>query len=254
MRYEFEVLSRLGLDGGAPSAPVPGLAVPRVFELVEVEGAPSIVMERIDGPSMMDLIRRNPLSAGKAAAELARLHLEVLSQLASPPLTDSHDKAGFCMEKAGLAAADTADLMRLLKSLPRGESLCHGDFHPGNILHSGGRNVVIDWSSASFGDFHGDIAHTYLLLKVVPRVPGVGPLAHILQRRIGGVMAGAYLDAVARHKRIDFPLLAGWLLIKCAERSWYGLPSEKAVLRDLVSSGLEIFRREGNVNRFFKLV
>ncbi len=268
IRYEFQVLSALGGDDAAPGSragggnrggdggdnPAAAVSVPKVFELVEVEGAPSIVMERIDGPSMMDLITKRPTTARKTAAELARLHLQVLAVDAAPNVTDSHDKAVFCIERAGFGDADTRDLMRVLASLPRGASLCHGDFHPGNILQSGGRSVIIDWSSASRGDFHADVAHTYLLLKVVPRVPGVSALVHLIQRRIGRAMAGAYLDAVARHRRIDFPLLAGWLLIMCAQRSWYGLPSEKAVVRELAVLGLEIYRKEGSVNQFFKLV
>jgi hypothetical protein len=101
---------------------------------------------------------------------------------------------------------------------------------------------------------HSDVAHTYLLLKLVPRVPGLNALVHFIQTRIARSMAGAYLDSIARRQRIDFPVLSGWLLIKTAERLYYGLPSEKQRLKALAAAGLEILRREGTANLFFKMV
>jgi hypothetical protein len=264
IRYEYEVLTLLAFS------PV---AVPRARELVEIEGSPSIVMDRIDGLPMTDLIRRNPFAARKMAADLASLHLQVLGVEAAAPITDAKDKGRYCIERADpLGPEDKRDLMRLLETLPGGKSLCHGDFHPGNILYRaaaggvggprpggaaskpGPSPFIIDWSSASFGDFHCDVAHTYLLLKLVPRVPGVGAFEHSIQRRIGRIMAGAYLDSIARRRRIDFTALAGWLLVKTAERIYYGLPSEKERLKALAAAGLEITRREGTPNQFFKLV
>jgi Ser/Thr protein kinase RdoA (MazF antagonist) len=78
-----------------------------------------------------------------------------------------------------------AVVCRTLERLPGGNFLCHGDFHPGNILHREGVDYIIDRSGASSGDFVCDIARTYILLKVVPRVPGVSALAHAVQKQIG---------------------------------------------------------------------
>ena len=54
------------------------------------------------------------------------------------------------------------------------DALCHGDFHPGNILKAGGRYYIIDWFGVYQGDILSDAAHTVMLLKNAPRVPGVG--------------------------------------------------------------------------------
>lgn len=41
-----------------------------------------------------------------------------------------------------------------------GDSLCHGDFHPGNILLSNGHTMVIDFMNVYHGDFLYDVART----------------------------------------------------------------------------------------------
>ena len=96
-----------------------------------------------------------------------------------------------------LTAAGKPALIALAESLPDGDSLCHGDFHPGNVLYAAdGEARVIDWSAASRGDAAADVAHSFILMKVVPRLPGVGAATHLLQRYFGGMMAKVYLKAI----------------------------------------------------------
>jgi len=50
-----------------------------------------------------------------------------------------------------------------LSGLPDGSSICHGDFHPGNILLASNRVVVIDWIDASRGNPLADVARTSII-------------------------------------------------------------------------------------------
>jgi aminoglycoside phosphotransferase (APT) family kinase protein len=47
--------------------------------------------------------------------------------------------------------------------------LCHGDFHPGNVLVAPGGSAlhVIDWTNPGVGDRHGDIARTLLWFEIL---------------------------------------------------------------------------------------
>lgn len=54
--------------------------------------------------------------------------------------------------------------MKELKSLPEGDSVCHGDFHPDNVLLSDDDVTIIDWMDASRGNPLADIARTSIIL------------------------------------------------------------------------------------------
>lgn len=58
--------------------------------------------------------------------------------------------------------------MQRIDKLPDGSALCHGDFHPGNILISNGHTVVIDFMNLCHGDFLYDVARTVFLIEYTP--------------------------------------------------------------------------------------
>jgi hypothetical protein len=52
-----------------------------------------------------------------------------------------------------------------LKNMPDGDRLCHGDLHPGNIIISQPKPVIIDWIDASIGNPLADVASTSILTQ-----------------------------------------------------------------------------------------
>jgi tRNA A-37 threonylcarbamoyl transferase component Bud32 len=227
IRYEYKVyLSLLGSN----------IAAPKVYELAEVNGAPSIIMERIVGTSMMDQIKKRPQLIRQKGIALANMHLGLLKVNADVSMTNSKDQAKYCISKSGSLAEDIKQvLLDLLGHLPSGNFLCHGDFHPGNILHSNGKDYIIDWSGATKGDIVYDVAHTYILLRVVPRAPGVSLLMHGIQKLLGKAMASIYLKTVMKSISVEPDQLSSWVLIKAAERTYYGLPSEMTRLHAFIN-------------------
>ena len=159
IRYEYKVYQSLAGSN---------VAAPKVYELVEVNGAPSIIMERILGTSMMDQIKKQPQLIRRKAIDLANMHLGLLKVNAEVSMTNSKDQAKYCISKSRSLTEDTKQLLLdSLEHLPGGNFLCHGDFHPGNILHRDGKDYVIDWSGATKGDVVYDVAHTYIQLFLV---------------------------------------------------------------------------------------
>jgi serine/threonine protein kinase len=246
MRYEYAVYSSLADSG---------IAIPKVFELLEVDGAPVIVMERISGPSMMEQIRKAPYRIKAKGRELGELHLEVAGLKADPVLWDAKRKAEYCITESRLISQPAKDaLLDILRPLPGGADVCHGDFHPGNILNSGGRNYLIDWSASSRGDFTSDVAHTYLLLRVVPRLPDVAPLVHRIQKFLGNILSGTYLAAINAGRRLDMGTFSKWVLVKAAERTYHGLPSEMNGLQSFIALCLETRKGGGREDRFHEMI
>lgn len=56
-------------------------------------------------------------------------------------------------------------LLEYIDSLPDGNTLCHFDFHPDNIIINKGKPIIIDWMTACIGDGTSDVARTSIILK-----------------------------------------------------------------------------------------
>ena len=50
-----------------------------------------------------------------------------------------------------LPEKDLPSILRLFDTLPEGNRVCHGDFHPGNLLTCRGQTYVIDWGGRPHG-------------------------------------------------------------------------------------------------------
>ncbi len=110
-------------------------------------GGTEIVMERIDGPMMMDVMFRKPWLMAHYARMLADLH----DRLHVIPAPD------------------------FLPELDGGDRLVHLDLHPMNVMISANGPIVIDWPNASRGYGLTDVAVTIVLLTC-PDVPGTRAL------------------------------------------------------------------------------
>jgi aminoglycoside phosphotransferase (APT) family kinase protein len=112
-----------------------GFPVPRIEEVRA--GGTEIVMERIDGPIMMDAMVRPPWKVGDHLRLLADLH-DRLHEIPGPDW---------------------------LAGMPDGgDRMLHLDLHPLNVIMSPAGPVVIDWPNARRGDPMVDVAVTYALV------------------------------------------------------------------------------------------
>lgn len=105
-----------------------GYPVPEIFD---VDGR-DMVLERIDGPTMQEVLEADVSRFEREVRTLAALH-ERLHAITAPPGLD--------------AIAD-------------GEALLHLDLHPKNVIHSPSGPVVIDWANARRGHWADDVAQT----------------------------------------------------------------------------------------------
>ena len=246
IRYEYRVYASL-LESG--------LTVPRTYELVEVDGAPAIIMDKLTGTSMMTLIAKNPFTMRAKARELARLHLGLRNVTPATVLTPTKAKSEFCIKHSEILSDQTKEqVLKVLADLPEGDTLCHGDFHPGNVICSENTNYLIDWVGATRGDFYADVAHTYILLRVVPRVPHMNWVAYFMQRQVARAMAKSYLGEISAQIALDRRSLSKWVLVNAAERTYHGLESEKRDLKAFIDMYMEALSRNINQEELYKLI
>ena len=59
-----------------------------------------------------------------------------------------------------------ADIYNEIAALSNGNCLCHGDYHPGNVLvDTNGKVLVIDFMNVCHGPWQYDVARTYVLIS-----------------------------------------------------------------------------------------
>lgn len=212
------------------------LNVPEVYDLINIDGRPAAVVQKIEGPSMLDYIRRHPLKLAQQASLLARLHLELPENIDLVNLHPEKERARYLIGRATIDIDMKEFVFRILNGLSEGAALCHGDFHPGNILKSGEKSYMIDWFGAYKGSLLSDAAHSYLLMKIVPKYPGVGAVQYQTMKMAGSLLAERYLNAFYKMKPFDWTEFSERLVIKAAERIYHGFETEKAQLISFINS------------------
>jgi len=229
IRYEFKVYQAIQEK----------ISVPKVYEIVTYNKIPCLLMEKLSGCDLYSGIGSNLLKVLGIPKKLASLHAALLKIPGSDTFETNHGKANYCIGNSEILSSELkGKLLELLATLDEGATLCHGDFHPGNIIDSEGRSSIIDWSSATVGSPLFDIAHTYLLLINTPRLKGVSDKLYRLQKRVTRYIGKRYLRFVCRETKHSLPELFPYLLIKAGERTFYGMESEKDWLLAFIANTL----------------
>jgi uncharacterized protein (TIGR02172 family) len=141
-----------------------GVPIPKVKEMLEYEGRTGIVYEKIIGKSLLKLLSEKPWTVGSLAKKIARMHYDMHQQNAGG-LPDCVETLRWRINQADLPQQQKEEVLKVLESLPKGNSVCHGDYHPGNILKSSERYVILDWMTATAGQPAYDVARTMYLIK-----------------------------------------------------------------------------------------
>lgn len=143
-----------------------GLNIPKIHEVRLVEGKWAIVMDFVEGTTLDKLMNDNPDKIDEYMSLFVSIQREVHSRK-HMLLTKYADKLIMKILNSGLDASSRYDLSLRLDAMPKGTSVCHGDFNPSNIIiTSDGKAYIIDWSHASQGNYIADVAKSYLLFKL----------------------------------------------------------------------------------------
>lgn len=180
-----------------------GYPVPAI-EKISNDGL-DLIMERIDGPTMMQAISNSPWTVRRLAHLLADLHArlhEVPPPEFLPPLSN-----------------------RTGTEVLSGNSVLHLDLHPLNVIMGRKGPVVIDWSSVSLGDPDFDVGLAWIIIGA-GEIPGGRALATVLglgrSLLINGFMSGFDRQAIAGKLRdiAAAKLTDPYVTAKEADRMW----------------------------------
>jgi aminoglycoside phosphotransferase (APT) family kinase protein len=208
-----------------------GVRVPAVREITTVDGRPGLVMERIDGIDMLAVVGKQPWLVFSIGAQSGRIHAEMHEVRAPEGIPALKDVFRRRITRSGRVPPELIDCaLSALDSLPDGDRLCHGDFHPGNIMRTAGEPVIIDWTNASRGDPTADYVRTNLMIRMGGIPPGVSPVIKYGSIVARGLMRSSYVRAYRRVRSIDEALADRWEVAVAANRLADGIEDERAKL------------------------
>lgn len=214
---EHEVtLARAVWAAGAPA--------PKVGAIVAIDGRFGVVYERVVGVPMSEVLKRQPWRAFALGRRFARLHAKVHRSQLPAAIPALHSRLKAQIEQAhGLPRSVRLLTLEALIKLPHGDRLCHGDFHPANILMGVHRDTVIDWANVARGDPMADVARTAtILLGESQRASGRSTGTTSVLRRF----YRAYLAEYRQCAGMSASMLALWRPIVAAARLGEGIDDQ----------------------------
>ena len=198
--------------------------VPKVIEVVEIDGCWAFISEEIKGKTLEQLMIENP----EKLDEYLDLFIDtqiLMSKQNSFLLNPLVHRMSRRIARSELRATTRYDFQIRLEEMEQFHEVVHGDYNPSNIIiDENGKVWVIDWAHVSEGNAAADVAKTYLWFNLHN------------QNELSEKYLKRYVErSVIEEKFIRnwMPLVAAWILDTALEE-------KKSYLRNIVKQ--EIMR------------
>jgi uncharacterized protein (TIGR02172 family) len=207
-----------------------GLNAPNIGSLIKVDGRRGLLYERVNGPTMLSILTKQPWRLFELARHFAAIHAQV-HQSSGAQLPSQRVQLRRTIERLPqLSEAVKARIFRRLENLPDGKTLCHGDYHPDNILMAARGPVVIDWTTANCGNPVADVARTALLFLGGSLPPGMETTQRFMTESLRHLFYRLYLREYRRYRPVSDIEIQIWLPILAAARLAEEITEEEAHL------------------------
>ncbi|HMB21903.1 MAG TPA: aminoglycoside phosphotransferase family protein [Anaerolineales bacterium] len=224
-RVEYEArIARAVYAAGVPS--------PAVGDIVEVNGRHGLIYERLEGISMLQEMNARPWLILKNARLLAELQAQ-MHQQSIPGLPAYKERSAQDIRTTSQLREDQREsVLSLLAALPDDQKLCHGDFHPGNILLTKRGPVIIDWLTACTGSPWADVARTLVIGRVGVKTAGdqISPVTKMFVKLYFQIYRNRYNVLLPDTQR----LIERWIPVMAAARLNEDITSEREALCSLI--------------------
>ena len=213
-----------------------GVSVPAAYGAATHDGRPGLIMDRVHGLDLLTIVGKQPWRiwwVGRVTGTLqAALH-EVVAPAELPSIKDAYRRR---MAGSPLVPEDVRRMAgEVLDGLPDGDRLCHGDFHPGNVITTEREPAIIDWTNVTRGDPMADYARTLLMMRTGSVPPGSPLVIRIGAHGLRGLMEGSYAGAYRRARPVDAELAQRWETVVAANRLADDIPEERGTLLKLLA-------------------
>jgi len=207
-----------------------GVSVPQVYEEVVIDGRTGLMMERLNGIDLLTIIGRQPWRVFRSGRLTGEVHARINAGRAPESLPAVKDVMNRGLAHLAPSQPTLAEWAGgILARLPDGDALCHGDFHPGQLMLSGDRYAAFDWSAAKRGDPLFDYARTRVLLSMGEPPPGTQLALRVLAKIGRRLLISSYARSYERHTTgpVDEARVRQWEIVNLAVRMHDGVPGER---------------------------
>jgi aminoglycoside phosphotransferase (APT) family kinase protein len=227
--YDAAQRRSLEIEAAAMSAAkAAGAPAPAAVETIELEGRPGLVMERCDGPDLLTQFGRKPWSVFAAGRTMGIAHARLHAVTAPVVLPRVKEAVPQRLARSDRVPEELRSVaLRALEAMPDGDRLCHGDFHPGNIILTSHGPRVIDWPNAFSGDPNADIARTLLTFRLGEPPAGTAAIVRVLAVIGRRIMIGRYRTGYRSVRAFDDAAVDAWMLPVAIHRLTDGIDEER---------------------------
>ena len=185
----------------AKNAFVNGVPSAIAYDIVECEEGYGLVFEMAGATTLSKLFMEHPEKLPEYAVKFGMLLKNLNDTEADPGLYG--DIREIYIERAKNAEEyfteeENAQIMKMLRAIPDGNSMIHGDYHPNNVMvQADGELVLIDMADISRGNALFDIGGTFLTMYISgSRDPGITQrtigLEYEMSKKVWGIALSTY--------------------------------------------------------------
>lgn len=191
------------------------LNVPRLVEIKKIGNRWALISEYIEGKTISQLMKEDPENFDKYLNLFVNVQMTILNNKV-PLLNRIKEKFNRKLEMAtNIDENAKYELLQRLSGMKNYNELCHGDYHPSNVIvQRDGTVYVIDWSHVTQGCASADAARTYLLFALDGKDD----------------LADQYLNLFCEKSAIPKETVQRWIPIVAATQMTKNIPEEQEFL------------------------
>ncbi|WP_435612152.1 phosphotransferase family protein [Streptomyces sp. bgisy159] len=189
-----------------------GAPVPRPHGPANIGGHYGLVMERLEPSHLLHSMSTAPWSVMAAGRIMGTVHAAIHDVTAPAMLPTAHEVVLSHIACRQLPRSARQILGELMRTLPTGNRLLHGDFNPANLLRrpASGEWLAVDWSGAVRGNSAADVAIT-LVTIACGAIPESAPRWACAAAPAGRwAFSRAYLNAYRARRSLDLKAVRRW--------------------------------------------
>lgn len=199
-----------------------GLPVPAAGNILRINDRNGLVYQRVNGIQMGAVLKKKPWKGNYYARRMADLHVNMHTRNIAVDIPGQRQRLADKIQHAtALPPQLRSKALAALESMPDGDRLCHGDFHPGNILVTPQGEIIIDWIDATRGNPLADLARSTILLHGAAESSQVG---NILEKAFVKTIHAEYILHYFRLRPGGEQEYQRWLPIVAAARLSENIP------------------------------
>ena len=191
------------------------LNVPKLIEIKKIGNRWALISEYIEGKTISELMQEDPENFDAYLNLFVEVQQIILGN-SVPLLNRIKEKFQRKLETAtNIDENAKYELLQRLHGMKNHDELCHGDYHPSNVIvKPNGAVYIIDWAHVTQGNAAADAARTYLLFSMEKEEE----------------TAEKYLELFSKKMNIPKTAIQRWIPIVAATQMTKNIPEEQEFL------------------------